>query len=152
MVESKHEEKSQGTGTSFDQKLAEMTSDAAKEMLLSEVNFLDESKQHEKVILTSYPRCGNTLMRSYLEKLTRVLTGSDCELNRKLNKQLQTLGLDGESELDDKVWVVKTHYPERTGRTPFTAKRAIVIVRSPLDCIASLFHMIGSVSHNTSLN
>ena len=62
------------------------------------------------------------------------------------------LGLQGESELDNKVWVVKTHYPERNGRTNFKAKRAIVIVRSPLDCLASLFHMIGSVSHNTSLS
>jgi hypothetical protein len=48
-------------------------------------------------MFTSYPRSGNTLLRSYLEKLTMILTGSDCELKRKLNKQLMDLGLDGES-------------------------------------------------------
>lgn len=31
----------------------------------------------EKVILTSYPRSGNTLLRKYLEDITGVITGSD---------------------------------------------------------------------------
>jgi len=31
----------------------------------------------EKVILTSYPRSGNTLLRKYLEDITGIITGSD---------------------------------------------------------------------------
>jgi hypothetical protein len=61
------------------------------------------------------------------------------------------MGLEGEGELDKKVWVIKTHYPERIGRKKFIADRCIVITRSPLDCIPSLFHMIGALSHSTGL-
>ena len=50
----------------------------------------------EKILLTSYPRSGNTLIRTYLEKLTRIYTGSDCDVRRPLNKQLQDMGMAGE--------------------------------------------------------
>ena len=116
-----------------------------------EVEFLDETNKHEKVILTSYPRSGNTLLRSYIEKITKIFTGSDGELKRKLNRELMVMGLEGESESDNKVWVVKTHYPERMGRRRFVAQRCIVVVRSPLDAIFSLYNMIGTVTHNKSL-
>ena len=106
----------------------------------------------EKVILTSYPRSGNTLLRTFLEKLTRVHTGSDCDLRRPLNLQLKEMGLSGEGTLDDSVWIVKTHYPERIGRVPFISNKCIVIVRNPLDSIFSLFNMVGTVSHNESLD
>ena len=106
----------------------------------------------EKVILTSYPRSGNTLLRTYLEKITGVHTGSDCDLRRPLNMQLKKMGLAGEGTLDSKVWVVKTHYPERIGRVKFNANKCIVIVRNPLDSIFSLFNMVGTTSHNASLS
>ena len=69
----------------------------------------------EKVILTSYPRCGNTLLRTYLEQLTLIHTGSDCDLRRPMNKQLKDMGLQGEGQYGDRVWIVKTHFPERIG-------------------------------------
>jgi hypothetical protein len=57
------------------------------------VGFLEEKDEGaadeepiEKIILTSYPRCGNTLLRTYLEQLTRIYTGSDCDLRRPMNK------------------------------------------------------------------
>jgi hypothetical protein len=106
----------------------------------------------EKVIMTSYPRSGNTLLRSHLEKLTRIWTGSDCDPKRELNKCLMDMGLRGEGEVDESVWIVKTHYPERVGRYEFYANKCIVIVRNPLDCIISLFHMVGTISHNQSIN
>ena len=68
----------------------------------SDIGFLrvEESKSssnlQEKILLTSYPRSGNTLIRTYLEKLTRVFTGSDCDVRRPLNKQLQDMGMKGE--------------------------------------------------------
>jgi len=61
----------------------------------------EEGKKHEKVILTSYPRSGNTLLRTFLEKITQVHTGSDCDLRRPLNQQLKDMGLQGEGKIDD---------------------------------------------------
>ena len=119
---------------------------------VSDIEFLNGDGDHEKIVISSYPRSGNTLTRSYLEQLTRIYTGSDCQIHRTLNKQLQSAGLCGESEIDNKVWIVKTHYPKRTGSQKFIANRAIVVVRSPLDCIASLFNMIGTLSHSESLS
>ncbi len=42
-----------------------------------------------------------------------LVTGSDVDIKRKLNSTLFELGLAGEGLADDRVWVVKTHYPER---------------------------------------
>ena len=61
------------------------------------------------------------------------------------------MGLTGEGRVDDSVWIIKTHYPERIGRTTMFADRCIVIVRNPLDAIFSLFNMVGTTSHNLSL-
>jgi hypothetical protein len=63
--------------------------------------------------MTSYPRCGNTLLRAYLEKIMGLVTGSDVDIKRKLNLTLMELGLAGEGLVDSRVWIVKTHYPER---------------------------------------
>ena len=66
--------------------------------------------------------------------------------------QLKQMGLEGEGTLDDSVWIVKTHYPERIGRVPFIANKCIVIVRNPLDAIFYLINMVGMTSHNKSLS
>lgn len=62
------------------------------------------------------------------------------------------MGLAGEGLVDKRVWVVKTHYPERYGKTRFYAERCILLVRSPLDCITSLFNMVCSGSHDKSIH
>jgi len=103
------------------------------------------------VILASYPRSGNTLVRAYIEKITGLVTGSDCDVTKKLNKELFTMGLNGEGIVDNRVWVVKTHYPERYGKSKFYAERCIICVRSPLDSIVSLFNMVCTGSHNKSV-
>ena len=54
--------------------------------------------------------------------------------------------------MDDSVWIVKSHFPERIGSAPFKANKCIVIVRNPLDCIYSLFNMVGTTTHSESLN
>ena len=61
------------------------------------------------------------------------------------------MGLAGEGLVDKRVWVVKTHYPERYGKTKFYAERAILLVRNPLDSITSLFNMVCTGSHNRSI-
>ena len=109
---------------------------------------MKQNNKNEKILLTSYPRSGNTLIRSYLEKITNIYTGSDCDISRKLNKDLLEMGMHGEGKIDDSVWIIKTHFPERIGHSELKAHKSIVIVRSPIDCIASLFNMIATGSHN----
>lgn len=61
------------------------------------------------------------------------------------------MGLAGEGLVDKRVWFIKTHYPERYGKTKFGTERCILLVRSPLDCITSLFNMVCSGSHDLSI-
>lgn len=101
--------------------------------------------------MASYPRSGNTLLRGYLEKIMGLCTGSDCDITKSLNVALMNMGLAGEGLVDKRVWVIKTHYPERYGKTRFGAERALILVRSPLDCMASLFNMVCTGSHDCSM-
>lgn len=105
----------------------------------------------EKVLLASYPRSGNTLIRSYLEKITSIYTGSDHSTELKLNRDLYELGMTGEGTQDDTVWIVKSHFPERVKLQSLKAHRCIVIVRSPIDCLWSFFNMIATKSHTESI-
>jgi hypothetical protein len=57
------------------------------------------------------------------------------------------MGMLGEGKVDESVWVVKTHYPERMGHSKFTTNKCIVAVRNPLDCFTSLFNMLATSSH-----
>ena len=57
----------------------------------------------------------------------------------------------GEGIINKTVHVVKTHFPERLGLGQFTCSKVIMIVRNPLDCLSSLFNMIATVSHSTSI-
>jgi len=105
----------------------------------------------DKIALASYPRSGNSLLRRILENMTGTATGSDSRPDRPLVRQLIDMGFVGEGVVDDeRVWLVKTHYPERAGYKKFTATRAIVLVRNPFDALASNFHMLLTSSHNKS--
>jgi hypothetical protein len=111
-----------------------------------------EELDQETCILASYPRSGNTLLRAYLEKIMGLVTGSDCDIEKKLNKELLTMGLQGEGLVDKRVLVVKTHYPERYGKTKFYSEKCILEVRNPLDAVTSLFNMVCTGSHNKSIH
>ena len=102
--------------------------------------------------MVSFPRSGNTLLRAYLEKIMGLTSGSDCDITKKLNKDLMMMGLAGEGLVDKRVMIVKTHYPERYGKTKFYAERAILLVRNPVDSITSLFNMVCTGSHNRSIH
>lgn len=112
----------------------------------------EEEDDQDTVIMVSFPRSGNTLLRAYLEKIMGLTSGSDCDITKKLNKDLMLMGLAGEGLVDKRVWVVKSHYPERYGKTKFYAERAILLVRNPMDCITSLFNMVCTGSHNRSIH
>ena len=114
--------------------------------------FLDASEAvGETVVLASYPRSGNSLLRSLLESISGVVTGSDTRADRTLSLALQECGVRGEGVIDERAWVVKSHYPERRGCARFAAKRAILLVRNPWDVIDSYFNMTLTNSHNTTM-
>jgi len=104
------------------------------------------------VALASYPRSGNTLLRRLVEAVTRTTTGSDARPDRPLVKALVDMGMRGEGVVDgSRVWCVKTHFPERVGYVRFAATRAVVLVRNPLDAVASNFHMLLTGTHTDSV-
>ena len=92
----------------------------------SDPKFLS-TNSFEKVILASYPRSGNTLLRKYLEQITKVITGSDSSIKRRLVKDLKDRGMHGEGIVDSRVWVVKTHYPERHENIQYVINLALNI-------------------------
>jgi len=106
----------------------------------------------EHVALASYPRSGNTLARTLLEAVFGCYTGCDTHPERALSLELQKCGLLGEGEVGDKVWLVKTHFPERPGYKPFKISKALVLVRNPFDAIDSYFNQTMTNSHNSSVH
>ena len=121
---------------------------------IPELAFLDgmeSGTDQDSVVISSYPRSGNTLLRAYIEKITGIVSGSDCDITKKLNQALMHMGLAGEGLVDKRVLCIKTHFPERYGKTRFGAERCILLVRSPLDCFTSLFNMVCSGSHDLSI-
>jgi hypothetical protein len=110
-----------------------------------------EADPLSQVVLASYPRSGNSLMRKLVEKCTGIFTGSDTRPDRTLGKSLFDFGMKGEGVVDDTVHLVKTHYPERAGYLPFNAGRAILLVRNPYDAIDSYFNMTLTNTHNKSM-
>ena len=114
---------------------------------------------HEKrlsdgvTLLVSYPRSGNTLVRSLLEAATGIVTGSDTRADRNLSIELaQKHGLVGEGVVQsNRVQFVKSHWPERMGCGTFDARKAILLVRNPYDAIDSYWNMNATMSHTQTV-
>lgn len=121
------------------------------------LRFLDRSNKQlaemSKTLLVSYPRSGNTLMRTLLEKVTGVVTGSDTRPDRFLSLELaERHNLVGEGVTHPSmVAFVKTHWPERTGNQVFKGKRAILLVRNPYDAIDSYWNLNMTKSHTKTV-
>jgi hypothetical protein len=103
-------------------------------------------------LLVSYPRSGNTLLRSVLERLTGIVTGSDNRPDRKLSRDLAIHhNLVGEGVVSSQhCQVVKTHYPERSG-SQIKASRAILLVRNPYDAIDSYWNLNLTNTHTETV-
>jgi hypothetical protein len=108
---------------------------------------------HKVTLLVSYPRSGNTLLRTLLERTTGYVTGSDTRPDRSLSKELaEQHDLIGEGIVSShRVLYVKTHYPERMGHQIYVGHAAIVVVRNPYDAIDSYWNMNATKSHTKSL-
>lgn len=120
--------------------------------LLDDARFLSKFSSHEKVLLVSYPRSGNSYVRKLLELTTGIVTGSDSRPNRALTSSLLRFGYKGEGITDQSVWIVKSHYPERLGYIRVPVGRVILVVRNPFDAIESYFHMGMTNSHDKILS
>jgi len=102
-------------------------------------------------LLVSYPRSGNTLVRTLLERTTGIVTGSDTRPDRSLSRQLaEQHGLVGEGIVVGCPFV-KTHWPERPGNRPFAGQRAVLLVRNPYDAMDSYWNMNATKSHTQTL-
>ena len=106
------------------------------------------------VLLASYPRSGNSLLRTLIEKVSGVVTGSDTRPDRTLSKALShQYDLVGEGVVNgDLVDLVKTHWPERRGYSTFKAQKVILLVRNPWDAMDSYFNMMLTNTHTKTLS
>jgi len=89
-----------------------------------------------KTYLASFPGSGNTWLRSSLEGITGIFTGSVfCD------KSLLASGFKGECHQDqDKLIAVKTHFPDIVAGKDVqrdAASQAVVLVRHPLNAIVA---------------
>jgi hypothetical protein len=117
-----------------------------------QAKFLAKLSMHEKVLLVSYPRSGNSYVRKLMELKTGIITGSDSRPNRTLTTSLLKFGFCGEGITDQSVWLVKSHYPERLGFIKFSVKRVVLVVRNPFDALESYFHMGMTNTHDKILS
>ena len=62
------------------------------------------------------------------------------------------MGLAGEGIIDPRVWIVKTHFPERYSKKSFAVDGVIVLVRNPFDCLDSYFNMAMTEEHTKSIS
>ena len=106
------------------------------------------SQIHREVgVLASYPRSGNSLMRTLYEHTTLRVTGSD------MQGGLAQHDLVGEMAVGaNLVQFVKTHYPERQGSQQFYASRVVLLVRNPFDAIESYFNLMMTGKHTDSVS
>lgn len=117
---------------------------------------LQPGEAGETVVMASYPRSGNTMLRKLIEASTGVLTGSDSRADIAMNRDLKLYGLAGEGDTGDhngggRVWVVKSHFPVSRGRKELGAQRAILLVRNPFNAIRSYFNMLLTGTHTHSI-
>lgn len=70
-----------------------------------------------------------------------------------MNMALTVQGFKGESIADDKVWILKTHFPEwAPPHLKISATKSVVVVRNPLDVAVSMFQMGVTQTHTKSCN
>ena len=60
--------------------------------------------------------------------------------------------MHGEGKTGSNVWVVKTNFPERLEEKQFKWHKWILLVRNPIDAIASLFHLNSTVTLDKSIS
>ena len=84
------------------------------------------AKNHfDKVVLWSYPGSGAELLREYLEQISKILTGSDYP-GDTYDAWGNTIEFQGDGKINNKVWIVNSHFPYDTQKQIFDAQRCMV--------------------------
>jgi hypothetical protein len=97
-------------------------------------------------------RSGNSLLRRIVERVSGIITGANFPTLLPGCFALSIQGFKGEYNFDDKVWMVKAHYPYMYPFTaPISASKAICLVRSPFDVMASLWQLSVNGTHTRSM-
>lgn len=80
-------------------------------------------------------------MRSQLEKLTGIITGSDTPLSDPLSQSLQFQSAAGQQTVYDGVWIVDSKYPMRNSMNmDFKCNKIVLVVRDPFEVILDNAH------------
>lgn len=101
--------------------------------------------------LITFPRCGNTFMRKYMQNITGIITGADMDLME--TGVFQSGAMPGEEITDASVWIKKSHDPFKPPGVSNIHKcnKAICVVRNPYDAFISMISFI-SGDHAGGLN
>ncbi len=115
-------------------------------MFDGESRFLDGEKFDQKIAFNTFPRSGNSFLRSLLESVSGVTTGATVSLHTSTS--LQCMGLKGEEIVDERVWIVKAHHPAlMPGVLKFESNKVICCIRNPLDVFISYASLANTLSH-----
>lgn len=132
-----------------------LSKDISRLDLLTELGsnpkFLDKSVDlsGQNICFASYPRTGNTMLRTFLEQCTGIHTGADMPL--EITAVFQISGVTGEQHFaDNSVWVTKSHYPWMGGESKFRADKIIYISRNPIDVFPSFAVLMSAASHSVT--
>lgn len=99
----------------------------------------------------SYPRCGNSFLRKYLQNITGIATGSDMTL--EFNQDLQLQDFKAEEITDSSVWIRKSHEPKPNQNNKLNkCNKILCCVRNPFDCTASLMHFLPTLNQGGQIN
>jgi hypothetical protein len=89
------------------------------------------------VAYSTYPRCGNSFLRKYLQMITGVATGADMTLELGVDIQMMFIA---EEITDSTVWIKKSHDPKmNVNNKTHYCNKILCCVRNPYDTIASFF-------------
>lgn len=122
-----------------------------------------KTKQN-KICFASFPRSGNSMIRTIYENTTKTYTGDDMtfeETDGSYDPQgeyqngvvyLTEIGLGKEGN-SEKAFVVKSHYPHMIFKENiFKVQGCVLIVRNPFDAFDSYFDLCFTQVHNMKIS
>ena len=123
-----------------------MFSDIKNPLFLKKGAAINPISTGNRVGFLSFPRCGNSFLRKYLQNITGVQTGADMGFDMGLTVHQLYAEFLGESICDETVWIQKSHDPiYLPGSLINKVNKVICVVRNPYDAFISMTHFIGGV-------
>lgn len=106
------------------------------------------------ICIASFPRSGNTMMRTIYENTTSTYTGDDMIIKYDDQSDLQLRYYDlGLHDNVKNTFLIKTHFPDFTFKpNEFKSQGAVLLVRNPFDAFDSYFEMTRTDSHHKKLS